>query len=268
MAIRTLLSLLLLLASQSISAEWILSAPPREDAAEAKRLYRPLADKLSQITRERVVFEAPASWATYSRDMQQGKYDFVLDGPHFVAWRIKNSDHTPLVRFDGNLGYTVFTTPDGPANLDELRFAKVCSMASPNLAAVVLLAQYTPYSAPAIVAPRGGVKGAFEAFLKGRCRAVILPSYFLARLPPEQTAGLRPLYSSGDMPNLTLSAGPRVPAATRTEIAELLVQPGAWTGLEDLLARLAGNGTGKLIPARAEEYAGQEKLLEGLVWGW
>ncbi|MFA5529869.1 MAG: PhnD/SsuA/transferrin family substrate-binding protein [Thiohalomonadaceae bacterium] len=268
MPIRILVSVFLLFAASAVPAEWLLSAPPRESAAEAERMYRPLADKLSQIVGEAVVFESPASWATYSRDIQQGKYDFVIDGPHFVAWRIKHSGHTPLVRFDGHLGYTAFTAQEGPATLDELRFEKVCSMASPNLAAVVLLAQYDAYSAPAILAPRGGVRGAWEAYLQGRCRAVILPSYFLTRLMPEQTAGLRALFSSTDMPNLTLTAGPRVPAEARAAVTDVLVEPGAWGGLEDLLARLAGNGTGKLIPATTADYRGHEKLLEGLVWGW
>jgi ABC-type phosphate/phosphonate transport system substrate-binding protein len=265
---RIALSLFLFLFTHTVSAQFILSAPPRENEAEAKRIYGPLADELSRITGEKVVFEPPVSWAAYSRNIQEGTYDFVLDGPHFVAWRLAHTGHVPLVRLDGHLGYKVFTTAEGPAELNDLRFEKVCSMASPNLAAVVLLAQFNPYTAPTLVAPRGGVKGSFEGFLNGRCSAVVLPSYFTARLPPEKTADLRVLFATADMPNLALTAGPRVEQRLHSDIVEVLLQAKALPRLQPLLDKLKGTGSGTFIPAREAEFVGHEKLLEGLVWGW
>lgn len=265
---RFILCLSLVLCAPTVSAQFVLSAPPREDAAEAERFYAPLAKELSRIIGDKVVFDAPESWAAYSRNIQEGNYDFVLDGPHFVAWRIAHTGHVPLVRLDGHLDYTLFTHQDGPASLDALKFEKVCSMASPNLAAVVLLAQFSPYHAPTLVAPRGGVKGSFEAFLDARCSAVILPSYFLEKLPPEKTAGLRPVFTSNKLANLTLTAGPRVDPRVHADLVAALGQAHTLPTLKPLLQKLAGNGTGIFLPATSSDYAGNEKLLEGVVWGW
>jgi hypothetical protein len=95
-------------------------------------------------------------------------------------------------------------------------------MASPNLAAVVLLSQFEEYATPNLIAPKGGVKGSFEAFEQGRCLAVTLPSYFIERLPKEKVSALRKIYSSPDMPNLALTVGPRISPQDRLAIAKAL----------------------------------------------
>jgi ABC-type phosphate/phosphonate transport system substrate-binding protein len=264
MRCRRALSLIFLMFATSALADFTLSAPPREDVAEAEKLYGPLAAELSKVIGTKVVFHAPASWAAYSHGMQEGKYDFVLDGPHFVAWRMAHKGHVPLMRVDGSLGYTVFTTSGGPASLNELRFKNVCSMASPNLAAVVLLAQFDSYTAPNLVAPRGGVKGSFAAFEQGKCVAVALPSYFSERLPQETVGRLKKLFTSPDMPNLALTVGPRVPAQHHGAIVDALSNANTLTHLKPLLNNLGGT----LVPAKPAAYVGNEKLLEGVVWGW
>jgi len=257
-----------LLLTTTASAEWILSAPPREDADEAARLYAPLAAELSKALNDKVVFKAPTGWAAFSQEMKEDKYDFVIDGPHFVAWRMEHTRHVPLVRVDGQLAYTVFAGKDGPARLEDLKFKNVCSMASPNLAAVVLLAQFDSYVAPNVVAPRGGFKGALAAFEEGRCAAVALPNFFIEKLPPEKVAGLKTLFTSTEMPGLALTAGPRVPAAQHTLLVKALTDPAAQTNLKPLLDNLSGKEGGALVPAAATDYAGYQKLLEGVVWGW
>jgi ABC-type phosphate/phosphonate transport system substrate-binding protein len=269
MNLRATVSLILLLVATTASADLVFSAPPRESAEESRKLYEPLVTELSKILGEKVMFHAPESWAAYSREMQNGDYDLVFDGPHFVAWRMAYKVHVPLVRLEGSLVYTVLGKQDGPATLGDLRARKVCCMTSPNLTAVVLLNQFNSYSAPELYAPRGGMKGSFQAFEEGKCDAVALPSYFFTQvLPREKTANLRTLFTSKPLPNLTLTAGPKVSQKMHESIVKTLTDPKTQEQLKGLLGKLAGKGEGKLIAADPTEFAGHEKMLEGVVWGW
>ena len=45
---------------QHASAELIFTAPPREDTEHGNQIYGPIADKLSAILGEKVVYEHPA----------------------------------------------------------------------------------------------------------------------------------------------------------------------------------------------------------------
>ncbi|HLP41524.1 MAG TPA: PhnD/SsuA/transferrin family substrate-binding protein, partial [Fibrobacteria bacterium] len=157
---------------------------------------------------------------------------------------------------------------DGPATMLDLRARKVCCMTSPNLTGVVVLNQFNPYSAPELFAPRGGLKGSFDAFEEGKCDAVALPSYFFTQLPEEKTTGFRKLFTSDPMPNLALTAGPKVTKEKQKALSKALSDPKAQEELSGLLSKLAGSGKGVFIPTSAKEYAGYEKLLEGVVWGW
>jgi ABC-type phosphate/phosphonate transport system substrate-binding protein len=238
---------------------------------KAKKLYEPLAKELSRIVSDKVVFEAPESWAAYSRHMQEGKYDFVLDGPHFVAWRMSHLRHEPLVKLQSigqGLGFVVLTSNSGPKALKDLRFQKVCSLASPNLAALVLLSQFDAFSSPSLVSPKGGIKGTFAAFEEGRCMATALPNWFADRIPKEKMAKFRKLYTSQELPNLALTAGPRVPSNRRGEIVKILTDPETQKGLQPLLKNQGGKNGGVFLPAKTAEYSGQERLLEGVIWGW
>ena len=268
MKLRATLLLCSFLCATTASAELVFSAPPRENAAQAEKLYEPLVARLSQLLGEKVVYSTPKSWAAYSRQIQEGKYDLVLDGPHFVAWRIAHTDHVPLVRLDGSLVYSVLAKKDGPEVLMDLRARKICCMTSPNLTAVVLLNQFSPSSAPELYAPRGGLKGAFQAFENGKCDAVALPSYFFTQLPGEKAENVRTLFASEPMPNLALTAGPRVAKEKHRELVTSLTDPKVQAELETLLTKLAGAGKGVFIPASVDEFTGHEKLLEGVVWGW
>lgn len=68
-----------------VCAELILTAPPREKASVGETLYGPLAQHLSSLLGEPVVYKHPNNWLEYQRDVRKDVYDIVFDGPHFVS---------------------------------------------------------------------------------------------------------------------------------------------------------------------------------------
>ena len=92
-------ALLLLLTMRSAWAvDLIFGVPPLETQIDRQDVYRPIVDYLSQLLRRPIQYEVSADWLTYQRDMREGRYDLVFDGPHLVARRITHSYHEALVR--------------------------------------------------------------------------------------------------------------------------------------------------------------------------
>ncbi|MFV2059020.1 MAG: PhnD/SsuA/transferrin family substrate-binding protein, partial [Thiohalomonadales bacterium] len=129
-------SILILIFSSSIAcAEIVLTAPPRETESAGKKDYEPIAQQLSELLGERVVYRHPDNWTDYAKDMRSGKYDIVFDGPHFAAWRIANVGHIPLARLSGYLQFYVIAYKDDNelTEMKDLLAKSFCGLASPNL---------------------------------------------------------------------------------------------------------------------------------------
>lgn len=267
---RALCAALSLLFVSPLHAELIFSAPPREDATQAAKDYGPLIKLLNEVLGEKVTFQAPVSWANYSHAMQAGKYDIVFDGPHFVAWRIQHGNHQPLLRLPGDLGFVTVVRANDPArNLNDLLKHTVCVPASPNLAANVLLAEYGPIAQPRLLHPRNGMAGVYAAFYSGQCDAAVLrDTHYDKKLDDAERAKLLAIFRSRSYPNQALTTGPRVSAEQRAAIIAALGKPENHAAVAPLTARFVGNAEAGLIPARAEDYAGLNLLLEKQVWGW
>ena len=61
--IQNFIFILLLFLSSSIAvADLVLTAPPRENAAKGQELYGPIADELTKLLGEKVIYQQPKSW--------------------------------------------------------------------------------------------------------------------------------------------------------------------------------------------------------------
>lgn len=263
---RHLMMSILLLASFSVQADYILSAPPRESAAASEKIYTPLAAVLSRVLGEPVKFLPPKNWSEYGREIREDKYDFVIDGPHFVAWRLENTKHSALVSLPGQLAFWV-AAQDGISSMDALRYARVCGLPTPNLASLVMLSNFDPFQSPELVTSRNGIKGVYTAFRERKCKAVVLRDLFVRNIPEAQAKNLNIIFRSESFPELTLTASQRVPKEKHADIVNALVNE-ANEATKSILLSLGGKGATSLIPAQAEKFAGFSRLLEDNAWGW
>jgi ABC-type phosphate/phosphonate transport system substrate-binding protein len=247
-------------------AELILSAPPRDTAAEGMRRFGPVAAYLTQVLGRRVVYRHPGSWGGYQTDMQQGIYDLVFDGPHFVSWRIENSHHNVLVKVPGDFVYTASVRSDEPelTSIEQLVGHKVCAHSTPNLGTLILLQEFPdPARQPSIIITHG-YDHIYEDLLAGKCDAAMLPLKHWRGF--EQNSGrTRVIFQNDPLPQQALTAGPRLTPVEQEKVREAFL---SWESREaTAVMRTAYAGGREFVAARNDEYIGIARYLQG-EQGW
>ena len=263
------LLMLFLLLPGPASAELLMTAPPRESAAKGQMLYQPVAQWLSDLLGEKVVYEHPKSWLHYQRDMRADRFDIVYDGPHFISWRIKKYGHRPVARLPGKLGfYAIVRAGDKQVRqVSDLVNKKVCVVAPPNLSSLTLLNEFRdPIRQPRLLTVRGGMPGVFKAFKAGKCQAAVLrDQYFRKKLSDEDKDSVRVVYRSPRYTNQGFTVSKRIDDARlgRMKKAMIKEQP----VLKPILKRFAPKAD-HMLPASKQDYRNDYKLLSGIIIGW
>ena len=258
-------------ASPVVNADLILSAPPRENEKSGSEDYEPIAQLMSQVLGTKVIYKHPRNWTEYAAEMRAGGYDFVFDGPHFAAWRMKNVQHVPLVRLSGSLGFVVVAKSNdtGVKTLRDLLGKSICSLASPNLGAVSVFSLYdNPVYQPEFVNIKGGMPNVLKTFMASdQCRAAVLRDEFYNALTDEKKKQLKVLANSPSMPNQTLTVSSKINPEDRARLEKALTSAQGASAGDQLLERFSKKQK-FFIPAKPEEYNNLERLLEGVVFGW
>lgn len=257
--------LVLVMASATTPADLVLSAPPRETAEAGEKIYKPLAEYLSQVSGEKVSYRHSDTWAIYQAMITKDEYDLVFDGPHFVSWRIERLKHVPLAALAGKLSFVVAVRADETRvhTLSDLAGKGVCGHAPPNLATLTLFDQFSnPLRQPKLVETKG-FDGAYQGLLSGKCVGTVLPTEVHRKLDG-MASRTRILYESRPVPNQALTASPRVSEAARARIAAALLSPQAKLNAQPLAVSLGGND---FVDVTAADYKGHDVLLKN-VWGF
>jgi ABC-type phosphate/phosphonate transport system substrate-binding protein len=242
----------------------IFGAPPRGTAAEEAATYEPITAYLSQVTGKKVLFEYAQNWLVYSKDMVDGKYDLVFDGPHFNGWRMERLSHTPLVRLPEGHVFVVIVRTDEQRihDLRKLAGRTVCAHASPNLGTLALLSQFNnPVQQPVILEVQGWDK-AYDGLIHGDCVAAVLPIKSLEKFDNNRHQ-TRIIYQHRSLPNQAVSAGPRVPPAMQRKIAAALLSEES-KGITSKLR--SAYGSKDFVPAHVEDYSGLGSYLKDVLY--
>ncbi len=253
------------------AADIIFTAPPREKHAAGVKIYAPIAKHLSKLINAKVVYKHPSNWLTYQRDMRDGKYDIVFDGPHFASWRMAHLGHDMLVKLPGKLGF-ILVKPKSETtihNLRDLIGKRICGISMPNLSTLSILAAYpNPVRQPVIVGVKGGMKGVAKALAKNKCHAYVFrDKFYNKKLKPDVKQNLEIIYKSIPLPNQVITASKRIsPAAKKAIIHSLTLGKGV-DASKGLLKRFGGKAR-SFVKASNEEYKGHNLLLEGVIFGW
>ncbi len=264
---------LLLALSFPVKADLIFASPPREGGGggntKADDIYDPLATYLSKVIGEKVVYENPGNWLNYQNKMRDDKYDIVFDGPHFIAWRIAHVQHEAIARMPGPLGFVLLARADDTEfnKIEDLIAQSFCGVPPPNLGTMAILDKFrNPVRQPVIKAIRGGIPQVFEAFMKGQCRTVALPTFFEKKLNDEQRKQIKVVFRSVPFPNQGFSVSKRIGERERTLLRQAL------TGTPDEsvanLVKRFGKAGDHLVPTTNKEFDGFNNLLEGVIYGW
>lgn len=251
----------------------ILTAPPRESAADAAKLYQPLADYLSKLLGVEVKYEFPGNWLSYQNNMRDDKYDIVFDGPHFISWRIANAGHEALVRLPGDLQFVLVTDKDNDKinKPDDLIGKPICGISPPNLSTLSVLDYYrNPVRQPMIKGIKGGMGKVLKSFMQDKiCDAAVLrTTYFKKKLTDEDRAKLKVVVTSKAMPNQGISVSKRLSAELKEKIKKSLTVGDGVAVTQAIVKRFGGKQAKSFIPTSSTEFNGFNNLLEGVIFGW
>jgi len=250
-------------------AELVLTAPPRENAENGMKVYGPLAEKLSAVLGERVIYEQPHGWFDYARNMRDGKYDIVFDGPHFAAWRVKNLHHIPVVTLPGTLNFVLITRKEFKSinTLRDLAGKKICGLLSPNLGTNLIYNSFAnPVLQPQIFEVKGTMLDVYNTFKQGKCTAAILRDPTFYGLAANERAQLKILLKTQPLPNQTLTVSTRLKDSA-AKIANFLLSKDGAIAADGILSRFSKKQK-HFEKASVAKYNGIENLLEGVVFGW
>jgi ABC-type phosphate/phosphonate transport system substrate-binding protein len=264
--------LLLLLYVQVANAALVFSAPPRESEAAGKKLYGPLANYLTKILGQKVVYKHPGNWVQYAKDMREGHYDIVFDGPHFSAWRLQKIGHVPVVRLSGSLEFVVIAFKDNHdvTSIDNLIGRRICGIASPNLGTVAVFSLFSnPVNQPMMVNIKGGPKQVLAAFLskKEKCVAAVIRDNLYNAMPPEKKQLVKVVARSKPMPNQTITIRAEVLESNKDKVYSTLLSGEGSKAADNIFSRFSKKKK-FFVPAELKEYDELEGLLEGVVFGW
>ena len=256
----------------SVSAELILTAPPRELPEAGEKLYGPLAEHLTHLLGEKVVYKHPQNWLQYQRDLRRDVYDIIFDGPHFASWRIEHLNHDVLLKLPGTLQFVIVVNSDDEEikTLKDLIGRKICGIPPPNLATLSVIEQFeNPVRQPVIWGVRGGFMQVFRSFGARECRAAVFRTvFFEKKLSPQDRAGTRILYKSKPFPNQAISVSSRVDNKSKRKIILSLTEGKGLEFAKPVVRRFAGKKSQSFIKANNKEYVSFNQLLEGIIFGW
>ena len=258
-----------ILLTSSATAEYILTAPPRENADLGKETYEPLAEYLSQLLGDKVVYQQPNGWFDYTQKMRDGRYDIVFDGPHFAAWRVKHLQHIPIAVLPGTLDFILIAKAnDQEVNkAKDLNGKKICGMLSPNLGTSLVYELFeNPVLQPVIEEVSGGMREVYKAFVNGQCRAAILRNQYYHGLPGTEKVGFKIIAKTESLPNQTITISKRLEKNAQ-QIADFMVSREGAMAAQGLLKRYSQSAP-YFEATNTNRYEGIEDLLEGVVWGW
>jgi ABC-type phosphate/phosphonate transport system substrate-binding protein len=252
-------------AVKNLNAELVFSAPPRGSYQEEVAIYQPIVDLLSKVIGRKVTYQYSDNWLSYSKDMTEGSYDIVFDGPAFNGWRIEKLSHTPIVRLPEDFVFVVITKADNDRvkQVKDLAGRMICAHAPPNLGTLTLLSQFdNPARQPVIIETKGW-DNSYKAMLNGKCAATVVPIKNLTKNDAGDKKLTKTLYQHKAMPNQAISVGPRIAPELHKKIAQALLSEEGKQATVKLRSAYAGKD---FVPTTRDEYAGMGDLLKSSLY--
>lgn len=179
-------------------------------------LFQPLRRHLeNELGRPVELYTAP-DVRSFVRRTLKPDFDLVVTAAHFARLAQIEAGYRPLVRFSGPLHATVIVAKD--SSVRELKDLRGRRIAVTDRALLVNISAFKALAEAGIgekdISPVS-VNTQNTATLKvagGDADAAIIAHFALNQVPPEQRSGIRPLFRSDALPNVTLLAKPTLAA--------------------------------------------------------
>gem|GEM_PF-6383411 len=221
-------------------------------------------------------YEKPNNYMGYAQAMREGRYDLLVDGPHFAAWRMAKLQHQPVVESSERLVFLTLANADDDRikSPDDLVNKRVCSQSSPNLSTMMFLAQFPNPMRQPMMKYENGYAPNVAALRQRNCdAAVVSASFYDNQMGAADKASVKVIHNTRPLPGVVVTAGSRLTPVQIDTLRSRLAKPAA----EDneavlLLSKAALRGVRhedvRWMPVKASEIKGLDELLTSMSWGW
>lgn len=155
-------------------------------------------------------------------------FDLVITAAHHARLAQVEAGYVPLARFSGPLHAAVVVAGDAKfrelKDLHGQRIAITDRSILVNIAAIKALADLGIGEKDVFLIPANSQNTAILAVARGDADAAIIAHFTLNQIPAEQRSGVRLLFQSGVLPNVTLLAKPTLPGAEIERIRQALLR--------------------------------------------
>ncbi len=202
-------------------------------------LFQPLRLQLQKDLGQPVeLFTAP-DVRSFARRTLKPDFDIVITAAHQARLAQLESGYHPLAHFTGPLHAAVIVSRNSPLKqLEDLRGKRIAMTDRSILVNIVMTKIFTDLGLGEKdfdFQPANSQNTALISVAHGDSDAAIIAHFALDQSPEEQRNAVRMIYRSPTLPNVTLLASPKLPAALRERIRNsLLALPSTTDGAEFL----------------------------------
>lgn len=275
MTIRVIMGLCLMCSCRKLPADILLSASPDLEPEHAQQLYQPVAEKISQIIGQEVVYEHPQNWGEYKQKVHNGDYYIVFEQPHIAAWRnnrYNRLNYRLVGRFADDKQYALVVKNDSAVNsLTDLYNKRICARAIPDISTLLILQEFNdPLKQPHILRTRAKDDKAqrLSKVLLNKCAAIVVDFDKYNQLNHYNKRQMRVIFKTAYVPNVIISVNEKVSLEDIANI-EIALHDGS---LDDVLSGLikyySRAESSTIEPVRYNNLTSVEDILSTEVFGW
>lgn len=242
---------------------FVLLVQPTMGQERSDEIFRPFARYLETVTGRPCVIQAPPNFMAHWETLRRNHYDLALDASHFTDYRIRKFGFSALAKVPDAESYSLIVR-DKQRAADPLALAakRVATLGLPSMAAARLYAMFpNPSRQPVVVEVKHPDDGV-ALLLNKKVEAALLPTAFVTRRIEQ--GGVVMVLTTEPIPQLALSASPRVPEKLRETIRLGVLRAHETEAGRQMLRQI---GFERFEPATAETFANQGNVLKGY-WGY
>lgn len=237
------------------AVEYTLAIQPIFPPDKLEKLYKPMADYLSDETGETIKLKTFRSFKSYWINMKRlNGFDLVLDGANFTDYRIQNENYKVIARLPDTVSFTLVTRGDlFVLDLDELIPYKIATVSAPSIAGIRLKQMYPDPKARPIFISAKSYEASVSLIKNGTADAAIIPTPLVGRY-----SNLNVVETTKSTPHVAFSTSPKVPKDLRFKLKFALTNASKTNNGKKMLAAV---GLSEFINGTNKMYSGYANLM-------
>lgn len=249
-------------------AEVLISSPPLSREHSVKH-FQQLATSLKDVLGLEVSYVQQKDWLEYSKHLRSDLYDLVVSEAHVAAWLQLTggqggADHEVLAGMQGDHDVALVAPAD--SNIDSINGfvnQRVCVKPSPSIDSVRFYELFpNPIYQPFVYEINGSYSELLARLNKKRCKGAVVSYAAYAA-----ATDLKLIKRFDPVPNVALTASPRLTAAVRQSIKQFLLNPENTEIIRSAMQPFVSDTEASMVVRERRDYQGKDKLLRN-VWGW